>query len=893
MKRIEFEEKSRNIIDRYIAMLDVMNASTVSNTIYTDNSADSYAYFKITEISKSWELEEKPLWSIVTEAFIALHSHGIDISTVFNCDGTKIDVFIGGPIQCLEVIKDVYTGVLPQIRFLENDSHNGAILAADAVLNASVLSAGGFLKGNPTGSPNFTFSNQLEKVIRGMQNKKWQISVFAHPVKKTESIARQHLWLTLATECSQLSDVTFTESDNLQTTTYRKNYYHSEQYGKKIQAFTEKAEESIALGEWNTVINFATATEENARLLGGLLSSAYFGDESVPEPVHSVYYRGNSFCRLTNSEQYTHTSFCNADYPLYGTYLSSRELAVYSAPPVSDTAGFSVKDYVAFDVNRSVSGDTVIGRILENSRVSENKYRIDLNELNRHCLVIGLTGSGKTNTLKSLICSAAKDTKNKKPFMIIEPAKKEYWELYKLGFDDLQIYSVGSNELYASRLCINPFERVTYTDSSGNSKSVSIQTHIDFVYAAFKASFILYTPMPYVLEKAIYSIYEDCGWDVSNNLNRNGKEIYPTIEDLYFKIPKIVTEMGYDAKMRNDLIGSLQARINSLRMGSKGAALNVAVSFPMEQLLENNTIIEIEDIGDDDVKAFIISLLLIKISEYRRQQDDCQQEIRHLLLIEEAHRLLKNVQSGTGENADPRGAAVEFFCNMLAEMRSKGQGFIVADQIPSKLAPDLIKNTNLKIVHRTVAQDERTLIGGAMNMTEEQISALASLRQGIAAVYSEGDNRPKLVKPRYAVDFSVSGRENISRQDVLLATRSNCIDISRDKGYEPLTDSIPLICRECGAHCGKKYTDILADISNMSVFEQLVKKINPVTVEKFTIKMVNTCISEVVADNYLLRDNSENRMCLLGNMLDCWKVDEKTKSTIVSSYLICKRRNTK
>lgn len=877
MKRIDFEEKSRNIINRYVSMLDVMNTSTVKNVIVDDCDMSSSAYFKITEISNLWQLQERPLWDILTEAFISLHSHCIAVSTVFNCDGNKIDVYIGGQLQHFEVIKNTYAGILPQFQLSLNESSNEAIYAAVQVLNNEAWTDGGFLKGNPTGSESFIFSNQLEKVIRGMQNKKWQISIFAVPINKCESVARHHMWLTLATECSQLSDVTYSDNDNLETTTYKKSYFHSEQYNKKIQAFTDKLEESIALGEWCTSINFASTSEENSKLLGGLMTSAYFGEESVPEPVHPIYHPKGSFARLINPIKYTHNAYCDYPYPLYGNFLSSKELSIFSTPPVVDTAGISVKEYVTFDVNRSIIGDTKIGKILENGKQSNNEYSIDLNELNRHCLVIGLTGSGKTNTIKSLICSVGKDCVEKKPFMIIEPAKKEYWELYKLGFDNLRIYSIGSSEQNSNRLCINPFERVSYTDENGYKKSVSIQTHIDFVYAAFKASFIMYTPMPYVLEKAIYSIYEDYGWDIDNNINRNGVEIYPTIEDLYFKIPQIVVEMGYDTKMQRDLIGSLQARINSLRIGSKGSALNVAESFPMKHLLEGNTIIEVEDIGDDDVKAFIISLLLISVSEYRRQQEDCQLGIRHLLFIEEAHRLLKNVQSGTGENADPRGAAVEFFCNMLAEMRSKGQGFVVADQIPSKLAPDLIKNTNLKIVHRTVAEDERMLMGGAMNMTEEQVEALSTLKQGVAAVYSEGDNRPKLVKPRYAGSFLVNDRKKTSRQDVLLSTGKNCIDVRSNKKYEPLTNKRSVICRACRCYCEYKPEDVLQLLNNQSEFERFARTLNPLIIKTCRICDVNKSLENFIAGNPQFKENIRinTKNCLMNCLLKQW--DLKTK----------------
>ncbi|MFR0986180.1 MAG: hypothetical protein ACLSFZ_06330 [Frisingicoccus sp.] len=71
---------------------------------------------------------------------------------------------------------------------------------------------------------------------------------------------------------------------------------------------------------------------------------------------------------------------------------------------------------------------------------------------------------------------------------------------------------------------------------------------------------------------------------------------------------------------------------------------------------------------------------------------------------------------------------------------------MIAEQIPTKLAPDTLKNTNLKIVHRTVAREDREAVGKAMNMSDDQMEYLSSLRRGYAAVYAEGDSRPKCVK---------------------------------------------------------------------------------------------------------------------------------------------------
>ena len=146
--------------------------------------------------------------------------------------------------------------------------------------------------------------------------------------------------------------------------------------------------------------------------------------------------------------------------------------------------------------------------------------------------------------------------------------------------------------------------------------------------------------------------------------------------------------------------------------------------------------------------------------------------MRHLIMVEEAHRLLRRV-SETSEGANPRAKAVEFFCNMLAEIRSVGQGFLIADQIPTKLASDTVKNTNLKIVHRIVDREDREAIGKAMNMSEDQISFLACLKRGYAAVYSEGDNRPKLVHMPL-----VQAVTYMNREEVLQKTRNNVAEIA-------------------------------------------------------------------------------------------------------------------
>jgi DNA helicase HerA-like ATPase len=158
-------------------------------------------------------------------------------------------------------------------------------------------------------------------------------------------------------------------------------------------------------------------------------------------------------------------------------------------------------------------------------------------------------------------------------------------------------------------------------------------------------------------------------------------------------------------------------------------------------------------LGDDGDKAFTMALLFQFLYEYRQAQfelssankspDNC---LRHLTIIEEAHRILLNTASTGLEQANPQGKVAEMFANILSEIRAYGQGFLLVDQIPARLISDAIKNTNLKIVHRLVAADDRNAMSACMALTPEQSAIISRLRSGQAIVCSELDDMAAWIK---------------------------------------------------------------------------------------------------------------------------------------------------
>ncbi|BAZ08979.1 hypothetical protein NIES4071_07850 [Calothrix sp. NIES-4071] len=215
----------------------------------------------------------------------------------------------------------------------------------------------------------------------------------------------------------------------------------------------------------------------------------------------------------------------------------------------------------------------------------------------------------------------------------------------------------------------------------------------------------------------------------------------PCLQDLYDKIETVLTNKKYGQEIHQNMGAAIRSRLSSLMVGNKGLMLNTRRSVPLENLFANPTVIELQNLGDDEEKAFVMALLLVLLYEYaevrqRNLPPNFSGKLQHLTLVEKAHRLLQAAPGfSSPEVRNPRGKAVAMFTDMLAEMRAYGEGFIIADQIPNKLAPEILKNSNIKIVHRLAAPDDREVTGSCINLNSRQIRNLNNLAPGFAVIH--------------------------------------------------------------------------------------------------------------------------------------------------------------
>lgn len=591
----------------------------------------------------------------------------------------------------------------------------------------------------PTGLDDTDGSAPVDRIVRSLAGTPWAVLVLAYPVAEA---AVGGIRAEVLNEMRAVESAARTEGAPSPL---------AEQYVTLLKGTLASLGEALATGAWRTAVYLLGDGTSYPRL-AAVWRSEFSGERSLPEPVR-VFDRPEAVALARDwamPDQPGPQGPGHYRRPFeFQTLLTSAQLAAYVHLPELETPGFAVELTPRFDAVASPAGKDAgiaIGKVLHNRRETGADYRISSKALTRHVFVAGTTGSGKTNTIFSLLMEA--DAAGV-PFLVIEPAKTEYRALIEhptLG-PRLRVFTAG--QAHISPLLLNPFEVPPGT---------GVSEHLDLVRAAFGAAFGMWTPLPQILERCLHEVYVDRGWDLRTNANTRlsegapPDEAFPTLGDLVAKVTEVIPRLGYDDKVTGDLRAALTTRLESLRTGGKGAMLDVARSLPMSELLAHPTVIELEAMGDEGDKAFLAGLLVIRLAEHRRAQGQADRLV-HLLVIEEAHRLLGNIPTHASEEmANPRGQAVETFSNLLSEIRAYGQGVVIADQVPVRLAPDVVKNTNLKIAHRMVSADDRAALGGAMAMEETQTRALTTLPVGEAAVFSTGDDSPLLVRIPLAKD---------------------------------------------------------------------------------------------------------------------------------------------
>lgn len=501
----------------------------------------------------------------------------------------------------------------------------------------------------------------------------------------------------------------------------------------KLQKQLDRIEECESFGMWDFAAYFLGESAAETETAANTYKAVISGRESCIEQVAVNTWTDEQkveeifgYIRNFLHPYFLYNGF-NYDgdriVPVNPTVMvSTNELAIQMGLPVHSVSGLPVVEHAAFArevlTRKKSEREIRLGKVYHMGTSIDTEVRLDINSLAMHTFVTGSTGAGKSNAVYHLLHEAKKQMI---PFLVIEPAKGEYKNI----FTDVRCF--GTNPNLGEVVRINPFSF---------PEEIHVLEHIDRIIEIFNVCWPMYAAMPAVLKDSIEQAYVAAGWDLDLSENKKVPGLFPTFDDVLRELNTTIRNSEYSSDTKGDYIGSLSTRIKSLTNGINGRIF-VSNEMDLSDLFDRNAILDISRIGSMETKALIMGLVILKLQEYRMANTKGMNlPLKHLTVLEEAHNLLrKTSEDQSQDSANLQGKSVEMLTNAIAEIRTYGEGFIIVDQAPNLLDTAAIRNTNTKIVLRLPEGTDRMITGAAMALKDPQIQELSKLPTGIAAVY--------------------------------------------------------------------------------------------------------------------------------------------------------------
>lgn len=569
-------------------------------------------------------------------------------------------------------------------------------------------------------------SGRLYNVLKLMEgydrNAAVRIDIF--PVEHTQAIRKI---LPYAETKRRISDRAQGRDDNSENIVrswdnYLGNLMKQPQYLANITAFAESEDMAVMLCDSIA----AEAVESGTYLIETINSETGFDVyESDCKPLHREIEEGNYIA------------------PFLSLFTLEEIRPMFSLPILY--AGETVERLKETDpkpIKKEIVIDSETGEIHEVITLGTSDMGYDVNlpvkHFKKHGFIGGVPGAGKTNTGLYLTTTLWRDTQQHIPFLVLEPAKQEYRALAMIdGMEEVCIFSPGADTRFP--LHINPFQFPV---------GLTLAEHIANLNAVFAGAFELIPPSPYIIDKCIEKVYIDKGWNI--NERNNGTREYPTMQELYDSLEKAVEESGYVGEAEANIRSVMEVRIASLLRREIGNVYNVRESsMEPEEWLMCPAVIELEALGEGPANfmSLLISTLIreaLKVRKYGEKSEEIfKKELEHVIFYEEAHNLIgPTTDSPVGGAVDPKISATKYIVKMLAEVRAMGEGIIIADQLPTAMSPEVLKNTGLKLGHRITAQDDRNLLGSTMSATADQLEDQGTFATGQALIFYEDLQKP-------------------------------------------------------------------------------------------------------------------------------------------------------
>jgi Helicase HerA, central domain len=381
--------------------------------------------------------------------------------------------------------------------------------------------------------------------------------------------------------------------------------------------------------------------------------------------------------------------------PMVGGELCSFEEKGPLAAPVQHVPEFYIPNFAE-------SGrDGILLGAVESSGGDLHQFRLQLEDLKRHVVVLGMTGSGKSTTGATIVKQVAEFGL---PVTVFDWHDEYGGVIADAGG---RVVSPGKDEF-----AVNPLEVGPGTD---------LVEDIAMVSDIFSDIYHFTHPQAYMFRNAL-----------QKRMSETGQEEVPNLTSLVRTIESYPLRSAYD----NETKVALLRRLAPLTQGQAGKALGGSGGVKMEDLLGGSFCVQLGQLRDVQTRAVFTDVMLKLIYEEKVRR---KAPLDHMTVIEEA----RNVAPARRPEDPPSVGE-----RMISELRKFGEAMMFVAQFPSQVASEIVKNSGTRIVHRVAWPDDVALLGESMALDNRQKEYLTKLAVGEAVVGVARVQRPILVKVR-------------------------------------------------------------------------------------------------------------------------------------------------
>lgn len=282
----------------------------------------------------------------------------------------------------------------------------------------------------------------------------------------------------------------------------------------------------------------------------------------------------------------------------------------------------------------------------------------------RHILILGSTGSGKTNHAFHVMQRAFREPKGRLTCFVID-VKREYRALKSIFAQELVVLAVGEEPLLSFNPLIPP---------------ASVQAEFwDRGFAdVFTKSYGLSEPSRRIMLDSLFRL-------------REGQKEAPTLRELEAEVSRFPAASPRETSSKR----SLESRLHLINTGPIGASLNSSSRLMLERMEGKVVVFEVGRVDSLRDQRFVAEAILLFLWYYDKFHPVEEEEtLRRLIVVEEAHRYLSE-ERPSAQRGDR--TLLEL---AVAEARRYGWGFVIVDQMPLLLSRYVWDNMGTIIAHR-------------------------------------------------------------------------------------------------------------------------------------------------------------------------------------------------